>query len=559
MVARLVQELVLLSLAVLALGGCAPGDAPLEGGGAAHHESAVDACPASLQTVRGHDAWTIVDQGARYRVEAFVLEGIAAVAASDADRSCFLPWVKFLWAVAGNGLGATVLEPMIAAGLDPNLTDIDVEPLCAGCTGTRSGETTLHHATTQKRSHDGSGLSTASERVTMVRVLLENGADPNLVCAGSLWGGGNHVGSAAIGGATPLMFTASWDDHGAAVEAAQLLLDASADVNVRALSVVRSRYESDEVESGETALAIARQHGNTALVEHLLAAGAIDWDLDAEVQAAKAPSAEEVAEILTNKQVEHDRVWSLWFDERAHRTPIQHLLDGGLDPSARTWGGKYTPLMATVFQTGVYAALPPDDLRAIVAAGAPLDDPGSIGLPPLVVVIDQYAHWGYLEVLKLLLEAGADVEGRAADGDTPLLRLMYTQRGPEVQALLLAAGADPNAANHAGQRPLSVAVRAPKPLPMIDALLAHGADLNADVDGAPLWAYALGRNPLYVSEQYHAQVAPILDRFVHHPSLDIDLSFPSVQSALQRADSNPLVKPFADVIRARAGCGGSCE
>ena len=442
---------------------------------------------------------------------------------------------------------------------------MDVDPLCAGCTGTRYGLTTLHYASAiMPGMTNVSGYAAPAERVAMVRVLLERGADPNAVAAGGLYQGGNEVGSKPVGGPTPLMFTATWTDHAAALEAAELLLDAGADVNIRTLSVfVLGDSVYHPVAGGDTALSLARAAGNDALVARLLEAGATDWDLEAEVRAANSMSLEEIKEILDTKTVDHERIWTLWFDQNLAKSPIGTMLDAGLDPNARTWGGKYTPLWATVLQAGVYARLPPDDLRAIVEAGADVDAAGTLGMPPLVVVIDQYADYRYLEVLSMLLEAGANLEGRAADGDTPLLRMMYTQRSVDVEDLLLAAGADANAQNDAGQRPVSVAVRAPKHLAFIDRLLAKGANLNADVGGAPLWAFALEHNPLYVAEpkelvDVRALVEVVLDRIVNYPGLVIDLGAPAVEQALSRADSSPLVKPFADVIRARAGTAPAC-
>ncbi len=555
MLHRFVRLLITTLPLCAALLACAPSDVPLPEDDASRRADGLEECPTSLTTEAGHDAWNVMSTGARNRSEEHVLQGVAALEASGADPECFRWFTKVLWIVAKNGLGATVLEPMIAAGLDPNLTDIDVDPLCAGCTGTRHGKTTLHYATHAIRQNNAGmgGVATAAERVAMVRTLLDMGADPNLVCSGALYSGGNAVGSAAIGGATPLMFTSDWNDHGAAVEAALMLIDAGAEVNVRSLSSVRSDFLVDEIRSGDTALSLARRRGNAELVEWLLLAGATDWDLEAEERAAASFDKDEIMGILTSKQVDHNRIWTLWFDERLKRAPIQTMLDAGLDPDALTWGGKYTPLWATVFQAGVYARLKPDELHAIVKAGADLAEGGRIGMPPLMVVIDQYDYYNYyVQVVAMLLEAGADVEGRAPDGDTPLLRMMYVRGGLELQNLLIAAGADPNAVNHDGQRPLSVAIRAPKTLQMVDHLLAHGADLNADVGGAPLWAYAIEHNPLYVSDKYRTDVEPILDRFVHHPSLVIDPSDPAVENALSRADSNPLVKPFADVIRARA-------
>jgi hypothetical protein len=242
MLNRFVRSLIATIPLLAALPGCAPGDVPLDDEGASDRDDDLEECPTSLQTALDRDAWNVLNTGARMGIEASVLEGAAAIAASPAPKSCFRRWTKSLWYVSVNGLGAKVLEPMIAAGLDPNLTDIDVDPLCAGCTGVRRGMTTLHYATREARSetHSIKGLASPEERVAMVRVLLEMGAEPNAVCSGALYSGGNAVGSAPIGGATPLMFAAAWDDHAAALEATELLLNGGADVNVRALSVVRS-------------------------------------------------------------------------------------------------------------------------------------------------------------------------------------------------------------------------------------------------------------------------------------------------------------------------------
>lgn len=553
MLARILKNLLPTVFLSSALWSCAPGDVPLDDESATDDVGELGECPRTLPTEHG-DAFTVLDMGVRRRHEPFVLEGTSALVASPAPRSCFVGWTHILWRAARTGMGATVFEPMFAAGLDPNLTDMDVDPLCAQRTGVRLGMTTLHHATREIhfKSEDVDRVATHAERVAMVRKLLEEGVDPNAVCAGNLYSGGNELGSAPIGGATPLMFTAAWDDHGAAMDATELLLAAGADVSVRARSVLRRHDSLDTIEAGDTALSIARRSGNGSLVERLIAEGAVDWDIEAEARAAKSSSADEVAEILRTKTVDPDRIWTLWFDDHRRGTAIAPLLEGGLDPNARPWGGKYRPMSATVFQAGVYATLPPADLRAIVEAGADVDEAGVVGLPPLVLVIDRYEDHRYMQVISMLLDAGANVEGRSADGDTPLLRAMYARRGLNVMNALLALGADSNAANTVGQRPLSVAIRAPKSLEMIDGLLLHGADLNADVQGVPLWAYALEHNPLYVSEDYVPRVAPILDRYVNHPSLVIDLSSPGVQNSLTRADSNPLVKPFADIIRQRA-------
>jgi hypothetical protein len=76
--------------------------------------------------------------------------------------------------------------------------------------------------------------------------------------------------------------------------------------------------------------------------------------------------------------------------------------------------------------------------------------------------------------------------------------------------------------------------------------------LNANANDGPVWAHMIEHNPLYQSNHDLQIVAPVLERVVQDPGLQIDLSSPGVKRALERADTNPLVKPYADVIRARA-------
>lgn len=117
------------------------------------------------------------------------------------------------------------------------------------------------------------------------------------------------------------------------------------------------------------------------------------------------------------------------------------------------------------------------------------------------------ARQGDLEITKLLVEAGADLEQRDANGDTPLLTAIInatvaTQPGLSTQHLdvawyLIEQGADINATDWFGQSPLyaavdlrNVEVRGPiddngidraAALALIEGLLARGADPNARI------------------------------------------------------------------------------
>ena len=551
---RIATSLLRISSICIAVAGCAPGGAELADERAAHELDDLEECPKALTSPQGHDVWNLYAQGTTYRNEAFVLEASAGLAASDADRSCFRPWTVFLWRAGQSGLGATTFAPMIEAGLDPNLTDFDTHPLCEGCTGMQTGMTTLHYATRDNTFYPSTaqGIATYAERETMVRVLLEHGADPNAVCAGATWTGGNSIGAVEIGGATPLMFVAAWNDHEAALETADLLLDAGTNPNTRVWSPVRGTLGAEEIREGDTALSTARRNGDVALVDRLLSAGAVDWDLDAEVRASEATTPEEVATIVATKTVDPERIWTLWFALREPaRGSIDVLLEGGLDPNARTWGTKYMMPMASVFQTGVGAELEPTALTSLIIAGVDVNDAGTLQLPPLVAVIRRMEDTRYRQVLADLLDFGADVNATDGDGETALLRLLDKTRDPETTELLLSHGADPNAIDEAGKRPITVALGASQPPAVVDALLAYGADLNDVVDDGPVWAYTLENNQLYSGSKHPEYVTYALGRIVNDASLEIDLSSPAVERALNRADTQPLVKPFADVIRWR--------
>ncbi|MDT8397331.1 MAG: ankyrin repeat domain-containing protein [Pseudomonadales bacterium] len=134
--------------------------------------------------------------------------------------------------------------------------------------------------------------------------------------------------------------------------------------------------------------------------------------------------------------------------------------------------------------------------RPARARGGPL----SRGTTPLIMA----ASKGDADVIKLLLQYGAEADLPQADLQTPVSALMMA-RAPDEQLVeglkaLVAAGADVNvrAVPHHLQRvrggtPLHYAVRA-RHDKAIEALVAAGADIDArDVDGLTALDYAMGR------------------------------------------------------------------
>ena len=79
------------------------------------------------------------------------------------------------------------------------------------------------------------------------------------------------------------------------------------------------------------------------------------------------------------------------------------------------------------------------------------------GFTPLhSAVADDAGHHDVKELVRMLLDAGADPNARSASDGTPLHTAAFTGNIPVIQ-MLLAAGADPAAADDKGRSPLDLA------------------------------------------------------------------------------------------------------
>jgi len=138
------------------------------------------------------------------------------------------------------------------------------------------------------------------------------------------------------------------------------------------------------------------------------------------------------------------------------------------------------------------------EVQAAIEAGA--DVKGKKGEPtPL--------HWAGLNpkpgVILALLKAGADVNARSANGDTPLHRAAANNSAAEVVSLLLKAGANANTRNRDGRTPLHLAAQG-NPNPVVtELLLKAGADAKAkDTSGMRPIDYAEKNPSLRDTEAY---------------------------------------------------------
>ncbi|KAG2487525.1 hypothetical protein HYH03_013806 [Edaphochlamys debaryana] len=148
--------------------------------------------------------------------------------------------------------------------------------------------------------------------------------------------------------------------------------------------------------------------------------------------------------------------------------PLQRLIFGG-----RTLGeGELTSCFITARQEG--------DLETVrrLLANPGVDSARDDGTTPLILAAER----GHTRVVRLLLEAGADMNAATEGGDTAL-SLAAAEGHTEVVRLLAEAGADVNAADEEGSAPLAVAAHRGH-TEVVRALLRAGAEQGAkDAEG----------------------------------------------------------------------------
>lgn len=151
------------------------------------------------------------------------------------------------------------------------------------------------------------------------------------------------------------------------------------------------------------------------------------------------------------------------------------------------------------------------EIRRLLDAGADVNARGKNGATPLYMA----AKKGFREILKLLIESRADVDGAETSNRLTPLILALQNGHEEVAGMLMSAGADPNLANRDGVTPLFMAAQQGR-LESLKRLLSAGANVNA--------AARNGATPLLIStNEGRAEVVKILlearadtaARFIH--------------------------------------------
>jgi uncharacterized protein len=328
---------------------------------------------------------------------------------------------------------------------------------------------------------DNSALANASMQgdTATMKVLLARGADAN--ARGQF-------------GTPALHWRVDVDD----LEGARLLLKAGADAN-------------GLTERGVSALRLAIDNGNAPMVSLLLRAGADVRRLEPTGESTLMMAAQVGVLAVVEELLQHGAPvdareaafgqTALMFAARAgHADIMRVLLTHGARPDVATHVGSVPPFIAPNSVPGFGFGV------GILRGGVPADrgrrEPAPGGMTPLHYA----ARHDHVEVARLLLAAGANVNAREANAITPLL-MAISNNNLAVAHFLLEHDADVNAADWYGRTPLWEAVnvrnlyvhnatfrngidRAPV-LQLIDALLAAGANVNARTKETPPFRHHL--------------------------------------------------------------------
>jgi ankyrin repeat protein len=178
-----------------------------------------------------------------------------------------------------------------------------------------------------------------------------------------------------------------------------------------------------------------------------------------------------------------------------NRAAVTALLDGGAEVDARETWRRQTPLMWAAAENHV------EVVKLLLERGADVDAGSKGGFTALTFAVRQGAR----ETTRVLLDAGAALDVLAESGES-VLHVAIKNRHYPIASLLLARGATPDAADRGGRTPLHVLVEAREPasrqrapameerddgMQLMTALLAAGADPDAMTAGSPKLADAL--------------------------------------------------------------------
>ncbi len=140
---------------------------------------------------------------------------------------------------------------------------------------------------------------------------------------------------------------------------------------------------------------------------------------------------------------------------------VSYLLSKGADPNAQNVSGE-TPL---------HMAANMEIARLMIKAGANVNAEDNDGRPPLLSILEKKS--ASIDMIQLLLDSGAKANATDAKGATAL----HLCSDPDLVELFVKRGADVNAKDMSGNTPLHEAYKSRK-TNNVEALMRHGADAS---------------------------------------------------------------------------------
>lgn len=291
----------------------------------------------------------------------------------------------------------------------------------------------------------------------------------------------------SMGSPTPLL--AACQKGYAAV--ARALIDAGADVNIASGTSLKL-YRSGKPPIEYSPLAVADLQISRMLIEH---GALLDGAPGSEPPIVRAGTDTDMLDLLLAHHAKPGLTNSVGETAlfaaatSSNLTNVTRLLNLGLDPNARDSRGK--PVIQNCFFAALdsrYSAEIRDRnwavVKKLIESGA---DPNTklAQIPdqsdPQQTLLHVAAFRGDLRAIQFLLDKGADVNAKAADGHTPL-HLAAVANHVDVIKLLLEYHADVNAADQYGDTPLHFAAMA-RSLEAAKALIDAGANRDAKDKG----------------------------------------------------------------------------